>query len=101
MGPDGGGRACCWRQHVAVQLTCWGGQKAPFILLLTSASLSSMKMALLGSLLDIFSCPCTAGRLLWRELCMTSSCPGMHNQVTWQNAVTGAHVPCNTVQAAG
>jgi len=34
-----------------------GGQKAFLILELTSPSLSSMKMALLGSLLLIFSCP--------------------------------------------
>ena len=36
-------------------LTCSGGQKAFLILVFTSAALSSMKMALLGSLFDIFS----------------------------------------------
>ena len=73
--------------HGAVQLTCWGGQKAPFILLFTSASLSSMNMALLGSLLDIFSCPCNKGRLLCQELCMTSSCPAMHTQFAGEDTV--------------
>jgi len=38
-------------------LTCSGGQKALMILVFTSAALSSMKMALLGSLFDIFSWP--------------------------------------------
>lgn len=82
-------------------LTCWGGQKAPFILLFTSASLSSMKMALLGSLLDIFSCPCSAGRLLCQELCMMSSRPAMHNWVAGEDALNGDSAPCNTVHAPG
>ena len=43
---------------IRLGLTCSGGQKAFLILVLTSAALSSIKMALLGSLLDIFSCPC-------------------------------------------
>ena len=42
--------------------TCLGGQNAFLILVLTSASLSSMKIALLGSLLLIFSWPCRHGR---------------------------------------
>ena len=40
--------------HLPNLLTC-GGQNAFLIFVLTSASLSSMKMALLGSLLLIFS----------------------------------------------
>ena len=70
----------------AVRLACWGGQKAPFILLFTSASLSSMKMALLGSLLDIFSCPCNA---------MQGGCYGgsLHDDKL--------PCPCNTQQAVG
>ena len=39
------------------KLTCSGGQKAFLIFVLTSAALSSMKIALFGSLLDIFSWP--------------------------------------------
>lgn len=40
-------------------LTCCGGQYAFLILVFTSCSVSSMKMAELGSLLDIFSWPCS------------------------------------------
>lgn len=106
-GPTGGRRRCQPRllgQHHAAEPpgeervlpllgkslvgchTSAGGQKAFLILVLTSASESSMKMADAGSLFDIFSWPwcrtmcCSvacqskcAGLLLWRLIAATSA----------------------------
>ena len=50
----------CYRAQAAVteRARACGGQKAFLILRSTSSRSSSMKIALLGSLLLIFSCPC-------------------------------------------